>query len=117
MAALGALVSYGGNPEHKRNPGDFGLTPPSAPRRDKTLCDEAGIFTRAEALRLLKAGIERGLVSAHDSGPPQNVWAVTADGIPVEAQLENEGLLTYHGYPMPAADPLRREILARWQTT
>jgi len=33
------LVTYDGNPEHKRNPGDFGLTPPSSPRPDKTLCD------------------------------------------------------------------------------
>lgn len=28
---------YEGSPHHKRNPGDFGLTPPSAPRLDKTL--------------------------------------------------------------------------------
>jgi len=30
-------VSYGGNPEHKRNPGDFGLTPPSQPRQDNVI--------------------------------------------------------------------------------
>ena len=27
---LAEKVSYGGNPEHKMNPGDFGLTPPAA---------------------------------------------------------------------------------------
>ena len=27
-------IRYGGNPEHKRNPGDFGLTPPAQPRPD-----------------------------------------------------------------------------------
>jgi hypothetical protein len=38
---------YGGNPEHKRNPGDFGLIPPSNPKPDKSLCDEAGIFSQS----------------------------------------------------------------------
>lgn len=33
-------VRYSGNPEHKRNPGDYGLDPPSAPRPGKTLCDK-----------------------------------------------------------------------------
>ena len=50
-------VKYGGNPEHKRNPGDFGLTPPSQPRADKTLCDEVAVFKRTTALRLLRKGI------------------------------------------------------------
>jgi hypothetical protein len=35
--------TYEGVPYHKRNPGDFGLTPPAAPRPDKTLCDEANV--------------------------------------------------------------------------
>ncbi|MBF0271638.1 MAG: hypothetical protein HQL98_06225 [Magnetococcales bacterium] len=60
LNALAARVGYGGNPEHKRNPGDFGLTPPSHPRPDKTLCDQVGIFTRAAALCLLRTGIKRG---------------------------------------------------------
>ena len=55
-------VSYGGNPEHKRNPGDFGLTPPSQPRPDKSLCDDVGIFSKATAAQLLKDGIRRGVV-------------------------------------------------------
>lgn len=54
-------VSYGGNPEHKRNPGDFGLTPPSQPRPDKSLCDDVGIFSKATAVQLLKDGIRRGV--------------------------------------------------------
>lgn len=45
---------------------------------------------------------------------PQNIWAVTSEGNPVEAQLENEVQGTYHGYPMPEADPLRHEIIKRW---
>jgi hypothetical protein len=30
---LSERIGYGGNPEHKRNPGDFNLTPLSAPAR------------------------------------------------------------------------------------
>jgi hypothetical protein len=40
---LASKVRYGGNPEHKRNPGDFGLQPPSCPRPDKSLCDGIGV--------------------------------------------------------------------------
>jgi hypothetical protein len=106
-------VRYGGNPEHKRNAGDFGLTPPSNPRPGKTLCDEVQIFSRAQALRLLRQGLSRGMVSSQiRNGWPQNVWAVTERGEPLEAQRENDGI--YHGYPMPASDPFREEVLKRW---
>jgi hypothetical protein len=115
LKALAARVRYGGNPDHKRNPGDFGLSPPSRPRRDKTLCDEAGVFTRAEAEALLRLGIERGLVSVQErNGWPQNVWAVSANGLPVEAMLENPETGTYHGYPMLSGDPLRDLVIERW---
>jgi len=107
-------LRYSGNPEHKRNPGDFGLTPPSGPRPGKTLCDQVAIFSRAEALALLKAGVKRGTFSAQErDGWPQNVWAVTDKAEPVEAQLEGQG--AYHGYPMPEADPFRERVLERWR--
>ena len=110
-----AEARYGGNPEHKKNPGDFGLTPPSHPRPDKTLCDLAGIFSRESAIELLKEGIRQGLVSDQlRNGYPQNVWAVTVDGIALEAQLENPAIGSYHGYPMPENDPFRAQVLARW---
>jgi hypothetical protein len=54
LSALAKVVTYGGNPEHKRNPGDFGLTPPSDPRRAKSLCDAANIFSRTVAHSLLQ---------------------------------------------------------------
>ena len=60
---LASSLGYGGNPEHKRNPGDFGLNPPSQPRLGKTLCDEAVILTRRGALSLLREGARRNLVS------------------------------------------------------
>ena len=116
LERLASTVRYGGNPEHKRNPGNFGLRPPAAPRRHKTLCDHAGIFNRELALSLLQAGIRCGLVSVlRDTGYPQNVWAVSVDGVPLEAQLENAGNGTYHGYPMPEADPFRDIVMAKWE--
>jgi hypothetical protein len=111
---LANRVHYGGNAEHKRRPGDFGLTPPASPRPDKALCDPVGIFRRVDALELLRTGIRKGLVSHQCRGDfPQNVWAVTASGFPVEAQLENPGNGTYHGYPMPEDDAFR-EMVIRW---
>ncbi|MEO5352837.1 MAG: hypothetical protein H7835_06455 [Magnetococcus sp. XQGC-1] len=116
LKALANRVGYGGNPEHKRNPGDFGLTPPSSPRPDKTLCDTAGIFTRAEAVTLLQEGVRKGLISTREeNGWPHNVWAVTEQGMPLEGQLENAETGVYHGYPMPEADPFRYEVLSRWR--
>lgn len=108
-------VRYSGNPEHKRNPGDFGLTPPSQPRPDKSLCDAAAIFSKAEAQKLLREGVRRGLISVRDKkGFPQNIWSVK-DDFPLEAQLDNPEQGTYHGYPMPYNDPFREEILKRWE--
>ena len=120
-AELGRLadrVGYGGNPEHKKNPGDFNLTPPADPRQGKSLCDVAKIFRRDEALKLLQAGLRKGLVSDRMAGGwPKNIWSVTADGIAMEAQLENPELGTYHGYPMPDTDPLSLEVVRRWERT
>jgi hypothetical protein len=111
---LAKQAYYAGNPEHKRNPGDFGLDPPSSPRPGKTLCDDVRIHARADALALLKTGLMKGVFSAQDRGGwPQNVWAVTGKGEPLEAQLERDGI--YHGSPMPQDDPFREVVLARWK--
>ncbi len=115
LALLAKRLKYGGNPAHKRNPGDFGLDPPSRPMPRKTLCDDAGIFTRKEALRMLRLGAVKGLISEQRRGEfPQNIWAVTDSGDPLEAQLENQEKGEYHGYPVPKGDPFRSEILTRW---
>ncbi|MCU0571494.1 MAG: hypothetical protein MUC41_00715 [Syntrophobacteraceae bacterium] len=116
MQGLVGIVKYGGNPEHKKNPGDFGLMPPSQPRADKSLCDVVGIFSKKEATRLLKEGVKKGLVSEQmRNGFPQNIWAVTENGCPLEAQLENAEVGIYHGYPMYETDPLCEEVLMRWK--
>jgi hypothetical protein len=73
------------------------------------------VFSVAQALAVLREGIRRGLVSEQQrNGFPQNVWAVTPDGIPLEAQLENSESGIYHGYPIPENDPFRDAVLARW---
>ncbi|MBF0335506.1 MAG: hypothetical protein HQL38_08105 [Alphaproteobacteria bacterium] len=117
LDSMAIAVSYGGNPEHKRNPGNFKLTPPSQPRADKTLCDDAGIFCKMEATDLLRSGVRRGLISDQRVDQfPQNIWSVTKTGVPLEAQLENADLGIYHGYPMPTADPFRGDVLKRWKS-
>jgi hypothetical protein len=115
LIPLSTRVVYRGSPLHKINPGDFGLTPPSSPRPDKTLCDGVKVFKLDKAQGLLREGVERGLISVQErSGLPQNIWAVSDDGTPLEAQLDNQEQATYHGYPMQEADPLSREILRLW---
>jgi len=111
-----ARVNYAGNPEHKRNPGDFGLTPPSFPRPDKTLCDAVAVFNKRIALGYLQAGVRKSLVSIQNrDGFPQNIWSVTDSGEPLEAQLENSVIGSYHGYPMPETDPFRDVVLQHWR--
>lgn len=112
LAILAERVTYGGNPEHKIDPGDFGLTPPAIPWADKSKCDSVGVLDSHTALRLLREGVRRGLVSKQVRGDfPQTVWSVTDCGAPVEGQLENQHKRVYHGYPMPANDTLTESVL------
>ena len=116
LSNLASQAQYGGNPEHKINPGDFQLTPPSSPRAGKSLCDSVKVFTRKEALDLLRKGIRIGLVSDRVVGQwPKNVWSVIDDEIPLEAQLESSEQGSYHGYPMQTEDPLCEEVINQWR--
>jgi hypothetical protein len=116
LERLAGVVHYTGNGEHKRNPGDFGLPPPLGPRPGKTLCDGTNILQRKVAVKLLREGIRRGLVSEQVRGKyPQNVWAVTETGIALEAQLDNRETGSYHGYPMLDDDAFREKVIAKWQ--
>lgn len=113
---LAERVRYVGSPYHKRNPGNFGLSPPAQPRPDKTLCDSASIYELQEAERWLVAGIKRGLISVNGrAGYPTNVWAVTDTGIVLEAASSGGTPGTYHGYPLFEPDPFRELVLQRWQ--
>ena len=119
LASRNALLSevlYGGNPEHKRSPGDYGFTPPAQPRPGKTLCDAEGPFLKDNALELLKSGLAKGMVSVrNNNGWPQNVWAISDTGELFEAQLENSIRGIYHGYPMPKNDDFRLEVIREWK--
>lgn len=113
---MASQITYSGNPKHKRNPGDFGLTPPSAPRPGNSLCDSAGIFKKSDATRYLKEGVKKGMFSLQDRGGwPQQIWAVDDNNHPLEAQLDNQETGTYHGYPVPESDPRHKEILNEWK--
>jgi hypothetical protein len=112
--ARAKAASYGGNPEHKLHPNDYGLHPPASPRPGKSLCDAEKAFPKADAEHLLAEGLRRGLVSDRMRGDwPQNVWSVN-DGVPFEAQLENPSSGVYHGYPMPAEDIFREIVIREW---
>ena len=114
LTRLARCVKYVGSEAHKRHKeGDFNITP--NPDSRKTLCDGIGITSKLQAHRLLRKGIIQGLISEQKRGDfPQNIWAVTSDGIPLEAQLTNEVQGVYHGYPMPSSDDLRNEVIKRW---
>ncbi len=113
---LRARATYEGSPHHKRSPGNFGLTPPCAPRPDKTLCDEAGVFQRSEADALLAKAIDRGVVSEATAadGLPKQLWAVDDDGRVFEAMYGGSIPGRYHGYPIRRADPLFDEVSKAW---
>lgn len=116
LRELANKVHYGGNPVHKRNPGDFGLAPPSRPMPDKTLCDPSGVFTRKVALKLLREGIERGCISEQeDNGFPRMVWSVDENEYVFEAKLDNRDQGSYHGYPLPQDDVFREAVLEFWK--
>lgn len=118
LARLAGEVRYGGNNEHKRSAlNDFGLVPPARARPGKTLCDDVGITQRRVARRLLQMGLERGLVdSVWTEGWPKHVWAVSNEGIAVEAIRENAANGTYHGYPLQREDPLAEEVMRAWNS-
>jgi hypothetical protein len=113
---LAKNIKYGGNPEHKKNPGDFNLLPSSYPRPGKSLCDAVKIFKKNEAKTILIAGLKKGMISERQKdGWPQNIWAVLKDEYPLEAQLENSINGTYHGYPLQKEDPFSDHILKEWK--
>ena len=109
-------AGYEGSPHHKRRPGDFGLTPPVAPRPDKTLCDEAGVTQRAMAQALFAKAIEAGLVSNTTAAPgfPKLLWVVDEQGQVFEAMYGGRQAGRYHGYPIRRADPLSAQVSEAW---
>lgn len=110
-------VTYEGSPLHKRNPGDFGLSPPASPRPDKTLCDEAHIEHRATAVALLARAINGGLVSegTKPGSFPKQLWVVDDHGHVFEAMYGGSRTGCYHGYPIRRTDPLFTQVSDAWK--
>jgi hypothetical protein len=115
-AHLSANATYEGSPFHKRNPGDFGLTPPAAPRPDKTLCDEAAVFEKAAAKLLLAKAIAGGVVSDGVGSPgfPKELWVVDDYGRVFEAIYGGSKVGAYHGYPVRENEPFFHELVQQW---
>lgn len=114
-AFLHANARYEGSPDHKRNPGDFGLTPPASPRKDKTLCDEVAVFLVAQARELFARAIDGGLVSegTGQNDFPRRMWLVHVNRV---YELKLGGSLTgsYHGYPVRRSNPYYDLIVKAW---
>lgn len=73
------------------------------------------IFRRAIALQHLQEGIAHGLVSeVPEGGWPKNIWSMTENGTPLEAQLDNGEQGSYHGYPLLEDDPFADIVRRRW---
>lgn len=114
--ALAAQAKYFGSPFHKRHPDDYGMPELPKPREDKTQCDADRRIRYGEAVRLMKKGFRRGLISVQWRGQwPQNVWAVDANGVVYEAQLQNAEQGEYHGYPMKANDDFTEVVRTEWE--
>jgi hypothetical protein len=114
--AFSASVNYGGNPEHKRSPADYGLTPPVQPRPGKTRCDGNRQILKEEATEILRNGLLKGMFSQCEASQwPKNIWSVSAMDEVFEAQLENVAQGTYHGYPLPENDDFRRVVKQEWK--
>lgn len=116
LQALADRCVYTGSPFHKSDPSDYGLTPPASPRPGKTLCDVAGPVPKATALKLLKKGFTKGMISVQVANEwPLHVWALSEDNEVFEAQLENRDQGSYHGYPLQADDNFRAVVSKNWK--
>lgn len=114
-AFLVANARYEGSALHKAKPNDFGLTPPTNPRKDKTLCDEANVLDKATAKALFDAAIAHGLVSEQSTGDgfPKQMWVVEKGRV-FELMYGGSQAGRYHGYPIRDSDPLADQVRARW---
>ncbi|MGI9251688.1 MAG: hypothetical protein ACR2PR_10900 [Pseudohongiellaceae bacterium] len=114
---LAGRIKYTGNPQHKRNPGNFHLTPPAAPCLDKSLCDDAEVCCKQEAEDLLLMGASLGLVDVRErKNYPITIWSVREhDKTVFEAQLENPEQGQYHGYPLTDDDGFKNIILKAYE--
>ena len=90
---------------------------PSGPHPDKTLCEEAGVVSVAEAERLFDRAITAGLVSEQttaDNQAPRRIWLVDGECV-FEARDGNVSPRRYHGFPLRDTTAEYHEVLAAWK--
>jgi hypothetical protein len=116
-AFLKANAAYEGSPFHKKNPNDFGLTPPTyAVRPEKTLCNEAGITQKQIAIDLFARAIDVGLISAAWTARfPKQMWVVDDGEQVFELMYGGSRPGRYHGYPIRLRDPWSEEVKRIWR--
>ena len=106
-----------GSAHHKSKPADYGFTPPTSPRPNKSLCDRKRIVRKEEAKALFLQGLSRGMVSRYaKNGFPKYVWAVDQYGEVYEAKVGSLDGQSYHGYAL-SADEERdqcRLVITEW---
>jgi hypothetical protein len=113
LRALAKRLTYGGSSYHKLRPNNYGLSPPFSPRPHKSPCDDLRAVPKAEAVRLFREGVRRGMVSALVAGGvPKYVWAVAEDGLVFEAKTDPPNTV-YHGYRLLEDDADMREVVLR----
>ncbi|MCY4259243.1 MAG: hypothetical protein OXC91_03125 [Rhodobacteraceae bacterium] len=96
---------------------DFGFTPPTSPRPDKSLCDGTGPVSRTQAQRLFRKGIDRAMISRCRIGNyPKFIWAVDEErsNRVYEAKLDKNSN-RYHGYELGNDEvTMRTYVIDAW---
>ena len=113
LQRMETIAVYRPSPYHKAHLLSGGRRAVPVPRPDKTICDGPSVGSHRNAIELLRAGFQRGMVSRQiRRGWPRNVWAVDEDSVVYEAQLSNVETGEYHGYPMKQGDGFAAFIAA-----
>lgn len=110
IAALRALVIYGGSPKHKRNPAAFDLPPFNGERGDATLCDDHASFQPQDMARipaLITRGLNASLIGT-------NHWTIDDNGWIYEARLTNVTQHEYHAYPVRPNEAIAKPVYERF---
>ena len=117
LGRLAREARYVGSAHHKSKPADYGFTPPTSPRPNKSLCDGRRTVRKEEAETLFLQGLSRGMVSRYaKSGFPKYVWAVDLYGEVYEAKAGGDGK-SYHGYALSTDGErdLCRLVVTEWE--
>ena len=117
LKRIALVARYGGSPNHKLHPNDYGFDPPNNPRPSKSPCDDLRPIAKKEAAKLLRDGIRKGMISRTEAGQlPKYIWAVDAQGGVYEAKTKPGQEIHYHGYRLGEDErQMRAEVLSEWE--